>query len=133
MSTGEDERDGGSDGTGDGAGGGAGDGLSVVTPSRLWCEKRLCIAPFSRSKTSIQTLSKIDRLGTNICESPQMRDILVCRHAIKADSVQNDGQAMREILRQALIALVEVHNEGITHRYVTRQPTKQDSMSKQEA
>jgi hypothetical protein len=62
-----------------------------------------------------------------------MRDILVCRHAIKADSVQNDGQAMREILRQALIALVEVHNEGITHRYVTRQPTKQDSMSKQEA
>ena len=61
VSTGEDERDGGSDGTGDGAGGGAGDGLSVVTPSRLWCEKRLCIAPLSRSKTSLDPIPFQDR------------------------------------------------------------------------
>lgn len=38
--------------------------------------------------------------------------------AIKADSVQGDGEAMREILRQALVALVEVHEEGLTHRDV---------------
>ena len=38
--------------------------------------------------------------------------------AIKADSVQGDGDAMREILRQALLALAELHAEGVTHRDV---------------
>lgn len=38
--------------------------------------------------------------------------------AIKADSVQGEGEAMREILRQVLLALTEVHAEGVTHRDV---------------
>ena len=38
--------------------------------------------------------------------------------AIKLDSIQGNGEAMREILRQALLALAEIHAEGVTHRDV---------------
>lgn len=38
-------------------------------------------------------------------------------HAIKADMVHADGEAMREVLRQVLVALAEVHQEGrVIHR-----------------
>ena len=53
-------------------------------------------------------------------DAPPLSVVMPSRfwHKIKADSVDGASEAIREILRQALSSLAELHSIGITHRDV---------------